>query len=107
MLRLIDTASLPIKEQISIMRNTDYFVGIHGAGLSLSIYAPKHCIYHEVLHSPNMNGLALFAALSGHKVYKDIIAADVREVDGNENIFFNVDEFANNVISHLKENNLM
>ena len=107
LLRLIDTASLPIKEQISIMRNTDYFVGIHGAGLSLSIYAPKHCIYHEVLHSPNMNGLALFAALSGHKVYKDIIAADVREVDGNENIFFNVDEFANNVISHLKENNLM
>ena len=55
------------------MRNTDYFVGIHGAGLSLSIYAPKNCIYHEVLHSPNMNGLELFAALSGHKVYKDII----------------------------------
>ena len=107
LLRLIDTASLPINEQISIMRNTDYFVGIHGAGLSLSIYAPQNCIYHEVLHSPNMNGLALFAALSGHKVYKDIIGAEVREVDGNENIFFNVDEFANSVVNHLKENNLM
>ena len=107
LLRLIDTASLPIKQQISIMRNTDYFVGIHGAGLSLSIYAPKNCIYHEVLHSPNMNGLELFAALSGHKVYKDIISADVKQIDGNENIFFNVDEFAKTVVRHLKESNLM
>ena len=107
LLRLIDTARLPIKQQISIMRNTDYFVGIHGAGLSLSIFAPQNCIYHEVLHVPNMNGLELFAALSGHKVYKDIIAANVKYIDGNENIFFNVDEFAKIVISHLKESNLM
>jgi hypothetical protein len=107
LLRLIDTARLPINQQISIMRNTDYFVGIHGAGLSLSIFAPQNCIYHEVLHVPNMNGLELFAALSGHKVYKDIIAANVKYIDGNENIFFNVDEFAKVVISHLKESNLM
>ena len=107
LLRLIDTARLPIKQQISIMRNTDYFIGIHGAGLSLSIFAPQNCIYHEVLHVPNMNGLELFAALSGHKVYKDIIAANVKYIDGNENIFFNVDEFAKIVISHLKESNLM
>ena len=107
LLRLIDTASLPIREQIAIMRQTDYFVGIHGAGLSLIIYAPKNCIYHEVLHSPNMNGLELFAATSGHKVYKDIIDSDVRDVDGNENIFFNVNEFANRVIEHLKESNLI
>ena len=107
LLRLIDTARLPIKQQISIMRNTDYFVGIHGAGLSLSIFAPQNCIYHEVLHVPNMNGLELFAALSGHKVYKDIIAANVKYIDGNENIFFNVDEFAKTVVRHLKESNLM
>ena len=105
LLRLVDTASLPIKEQISIMRNTDYFVGIHGAGLSLSIFSPINCIYHEVLHASNMNGLALFASTSGHKVYKDIISADIREIDGNENIFFNVEHFANEVIEHMKENN--
>ena len=107
LLRLIDTAGFDIDEQISIMRSTDYFVGIHGAGLSLSIYSPPHCIFHEVLHAPNMNGLSLFAATSGHKVYKDIISAEVRSVDGNENIFFNVDAFANKVIEHLKENNLI
>ena len=105
LLRLVDTASLPIKEQISIMRNSDYFVGIHGAGLSLSIFSPINCIYHEVLHASNMNGLALFASTSGHKVYKDIISADIREIDGNENIFFNVEHFANEVIEHMKENN--
>ena len=105
LLRLVDTASLPIKEQISIMRNTDYFVGIHGAGLSLSIFSPINCIYHEVLHASNMNGLALFASTSGHKVYRDIISADIREIDGNENIFFNVEHFANEVIEHMKENN--
>ena len=105
LLRLVDTASLPIKEQISIMRSSDYFVGIHGAGLSLSIFTPINCIYHEVLHKSNMNGLALFASTSGHKVYKDIIDSDVRDIDGNENIFFNIDEFANKVIERMKENN--
>ena len=105
LLRLIDTASLPIKEQISIMRNSDYFVGIHGAGLSLSIFTPLNCIYHEVLHAPNMNGLALFASTSGHKVYKNVIGSEVKDIDGNENIFFNVDEFANQVIEHMKGNN--
>ena len=107
LLRLIDTASLPISEQISIMRKTDYFVGIHGAGLSLSIYSPPNCIYHEVLHASNMDGLHLFAALSGHKVYKDIISANIRDIDGNENIFFNVEEFAHKVLEHMKESNLI
>ena len=107
LLRLIDTASLPIRQQISIMRKTDYFVGIHGAGLTLAIYAPKHCIFHEVLHQHNMNGLALMASTSGHKVYSDIIQATKQDIDDNENIFFNVDSFANMVINHLKENNLI
>ena len=107
LLKLIDTASLPIQEQINIMRSTDYFVGIHGAGLSLILYAPKECIFHEVLPASNMNGLLLFAALSGHKTYSDIINSDIRDVDGNENIFFKEDDFVNSVISHLRENNLM
>ena len=107
LLKLIDTASLPIQEQINIMRSTDYFVGIHGAGLSLILYAPKECIFHEVLPASNMNGLLLFAALSGHKTYSDIINSDIRDVDGNENIFFKEGDFVDSVISHLRENNLM
>ena len=107
LVRLIDTASLPINEQISIMRKTDYFVGIHGAGLTLSIFSPSHCIYHEVLPRSNMNGLLLMASLSGHKTYQDIISSTKQIIDTNENFFFNVDIFANKVISHMKENHLI
>ena len=107
LLRLIDTAALPISQQISIVRETDYYVGIHGAGLCLSIFSPNHCIFHEVLPTFNMNGLLLMAALSGHKTYSDIIFSKSRNIDGNELIFFDEDNFANKVIEHMKENNLI
>ena len=107
LLRLIDTASLPMAEQISIMKKTDYFVGMHGAGLTLSIFSPNHCIFHEVLHQHNMNGLLLFASLSGHKTYSDTIESTKKIVDTNELIFFNEDQFVNKVLSHMKENNLI
>jgi hypothetical protein len=44
LIRLVDTASLSVSEQISIMRKTDYLIGIHGAGLSLSIFMPYESI---------------------------------------------------------------
>ena len=107
LLRLIDTASLPISEQISIMRKTDYFVGIHGAGLTLAIFAPKHCIFHEVLHKYNMNGLLLMASLSGHKTYSDIVSSQTKIIDTNENIFFDEEKFVERVLSHMKENQII
>ena len=107
LLRLIDTASLPISEQIAILRKTDYYVGIHGAGLALSIFAPRECIFHEVLPESNMNGLLLMAALSGHKTYSDVINANINTEDGNEMVYFNEEEFANKVIEHMKDNNLI
>ena len=48
LIRLINTAALPRKDQISLMRSTDYLLGIHGAGLSLSIFLPKNAILHEI-----------------------------------------------------------
>ena len=107
LLRLIDTASLPISEQISIMRKTDYFVGIHGAGLTLAIFAPKHCIFHEVLHKYNMNGLLLMASLSGHKTYSDIVSSQTKFIDTNENIFFDEEKFVERALSHMKENQII
>ena len=107
LLRLVDTARLPISEQIAIMRKTDYYVGIHGAGLCLSIFSPNHCIFHEVLPKDNMNGLLLMAALSGHKTYSDIINAEIKNIKGNEIVFFDEDEFAHSVIEHMKENKLI
>ena len=44
----MDTASLSYKEQISIMRKTDYYIGVHGAGLFLSVFMPTTSILHEI-----------------------------------------------------------
>ena len=107
LIRLIDTGGYSISEQIAIMRKTDYFVGMHGAGLTLAIFAPKNVVFHEVLPRSNMNGLKFMAATSGHKTYSDVINSNINRNDGNENVFFNVDDFSNRVISHMKENNLI
>ena len=107
LIRLIDTGGYSISQQISIMRKTDYFVGMHGAGLTLAIFAPKNCVFHEVLPTFNMNGLLFMASLSGHKTYSDIINSNINKNDGNENVFFNVNNFCDKVISHMKENKLI
>ena len=105
LIRLINTGKLSMRTQIALIRNTDYLVGIHGAGLTLAIFLPNKSILHEVLHADNLKVLAQMSALSGHKTYSDIIKAEVKHINGNEYIFFDEDEFANSVIQHMKENN--
>ena len=107
LLRLIDTAPLPIAKQIAIARQSDYFVGMHGGGLCLSIYAPNHCILHEILPKYNMNGLLLMASLSGHKTYSNIIQSQTKVIDETEYVFYDVEEFTDCVIQTMKENNFI
>jgi hypothetical protein len=107
LVRLIITASLPIKDQISVMRSTDYLIGIHGAGLALSIFLPQKSIYHEILHGKNIQVLALISALSGHITYRDILKATTNRIDGNENVFFDENDVADSVLGHMKENNFL
>jgi len=71
------------------MRNTDYFIGVHGAGLFLGIFTPNHCPFHEVLPRPNMNGLLLMGSLSGHKIFSDVISSQEKNIDGSSYEFFN------------------
>ena len=107
LIRLVDTANLPMNEQISIMRKTDYFIGIHGAGLSLSIFMPNKSIFHEIVPNPNLELLQIMSALSGHKTYSDIINAEVKTIDDSENIFFNVEDFAQSVLNHMNKNHFL
>ena len=107
LIRLVDTASLPMKEQITIMRNTDYLVGIHGAGLSLSIFMPYKSIFHEILPKQIMKVLRVMSAVSGQITYSDIIKSETKIIDSNEYIFFNANDFCNKVLEHLKETNLI
>ena len=107
LIRLIDTAGLSISEQISIMRNTDYFIGVHGAGLFLGIFTPNSCPFHEVLPASNMNGLLLMGALSGHRTFSDVIQSYTKRIEGSENIFFNEDSFTNRIIQRMKESHFI
>lgn len=104
LVRLVDTAGLTIRQQIALMRKTDYLVGIHGAGLCLSIYMSNQSILHEILPSKNMGVLTLMSALSGHRTYSDILRANIRWIEGSEYVFFNVKHFLKRVILHMKEN---
>ena len=105
LIRLINTAALPYKEQISLSRNTDYFLGIHGAGLALSIFLPKNSILHEI-YAKKMNDLLTFmSALSGHVTYSDLIKSKSYGKGGNEYIAFDEDEVIEKILIHMKENN--
>ena len=105
LIRLINTAAIPYKDQISLMRNTDYLLGIHGAGLSLSIFLPKSSILHEI-YAKKMNDLLTFmSALSGHVCYSDLIKSKSYPKRGNGYVEFDEDEVIEKVLNHMKESN--
>ena len=104
LIRLIDTASLPIIQQISIMKNTDYFIGIHGAGLALSIFMPNNSILHEINPYKKNQLLLLMSKLSGHKSYSEIIKNKIINLDTNEFIFFDHLSFIRSILKNMKKN---
>lgn len=105
LVRLVNTAELPIAEQISIARRSNYFIGIHGAGLFLTIFSPVDCIVHELLHKPYNSLLRIMSTLSGHKTYSTIIKSNENKIDDKSFIYFDPDSFASNVIDKMKSNN--
>jgi hypothetical protein len=107
LIRLVDTASLSISQQISIMRKTDYLIGIHGAGLCLSIFMPYESIVQEVNPRKYISVVTLMSALSGHVTYSDLIRSKKNIIDGNENIFFEPKFFVKSVLNHMLENNFL
>ena len=104
LIRLVDTASLSFSEQISIMRKTNYFIGVHGAGLSLSIFMPSNSIFNEILPKKNNKLLLLMSSLSGHKSYSDILKSNHKKINNNDIYFFDTEEFAEKILKHIKEN---
>ena len=107
LIRLVDTASLSIREQISIMKKTDYLVGIHGAGLCLSIFMPLDSIMHEVLPMKFNSLITLMSALSGHITYSDLIKNKINKENENQNIFFMPGMFVKSVLNHMIQNNFL
>lgn len=106
LIRLVDTANLSIEKQISIMQKTNYFLGIHGAGLFLSIFLQKNSIVHEIKLKKVMNNLQIIGILSGHKVYSDIIKGKMVNINTQQTFFFDKDDLADKVLKHINENHL-
>ena len=107
LIRLIDTASLSISEQISIMKNTQYFIGVHGAGLSLSIFMSNYSIMHEITPYKKNKLLLLMSKLSGHKSYSDIIKNKIEIIEKNEYIYFDEDQFVDCILKRMRQNNII
>ena len=105
LVRLINNAKFTMEEQISLMRSTDYLIGIHGAGLSLSMFLPHDSILHHTKSNKKRSVLSLMSVLSGHRTYVDQINNKIDKVNGNEMVSFDEDEFVKCVLKNMKENN--
>lgn len=85
------------------MKNTDYFIGVHGAGLALSIFMPNNSIMHEILPYRKNKLLLLMSKLSGHKSYSDVVKNTIKIVDSNEYVYFDEQSFIKCIQKHLDE----
>ena len=103
LIRLIDTASLSLKEQISLMRKTDIYVGVHGAGLMLSAFMPTTSILVELSLRKKTHNLVLMSRLSGHKTYSDIMEAPTKDINGSQYIFFDPNITSRKILKHINE----
>ena len=106
LIRLVDTASLSIMEQISIMKKTDYLIGVHGAGLSLSIFMPSHGILYEILPKRKNNLLLILSSLSGHLSFSDIISSKLTIINDNEIYSFDSKEFVSKSLKVIEKNHV-
>ena len=107
LIRLVDTAKLSMFTQISLIRKTDYFIGIHGAGLFLSTFMPTTSILHQISlkQTKITKNLLLASKLSGHRSYRDIFHGEIKKIDDCEYEFYDVDLVVSSVLKHMKETN--
>ena len=105
LIRLVNTEELNIFELISIANNTDYFIGIHGAGLSLTFLTPEHCINHEILDMPHEYDLSFISGMSRHKTYSNILKVKFTKIVYKYYLYFDLNDFADCIIKEMKQNN--
>ena len=107
LIRLVDTAYLSFEEQISIMQKTNYLLGIHGAGMFLSIFLPSKSIAHEIKSRKSPNRPQIAGILSGHKYYSTFAKIDIKNLDFQEKYFVDLNDLEKKVLKILTENNFL
>jgi hypothetical protein len=105
LLRLVDTAKLTMVQQISLIRKTNYFLGIHGAGLFLSVFMPTTSILHEFFSIQRTRNLVRAANLSAHRTFSDQFNASINIINDCEYQYYNPDVIITKVLEHMNKSN--
>lgn len=78
-LKNIDFATIPFREQLQTIANTDLFIGVHGAGLTHLLFLPDHATVLEYYEGGESAFFRLFAQLRGIHYYGNSHDRWVRE----------------------------
>jgi len=68
-LKSIDFAAISFKEQLQIIANTDFFIGVHGAGLTHLFFLPDHATVLEYYEGGESAFFRLFSQFRGLRYY--------------------------------------
>lgn len=100
--RVVFGRNISFKDQLKVTRNTDIFIGMHGAGLTHLLFLPKWATLFELYNCEDPNCYKDLSRLRGVNyvtwVNPDLLESiDTDYVDGNhpkfKNFRFDVDEF--------------
>lgn len=95
----VDFATLPFKQQLQIIRETDILVGVHGAGLTHGMFLRPGSVMVEILPAElNYKGFRNLAGLLGHTYFSAHASANAgnrekRDEWHNKNVFVEKDRF--------------
>ena len=78
-----------------------YWTNFNNESNWLSIFMPSNTILYEILPKKNIKVLILMYALSGHKIYSDILKSELKIINNNDNYFFDTIEFAEKLLKHI------
>lgn len=106
LVRLVDISLLNIRGKISLMKKTDFFITESTEGLFLSIFLPPNAIVQEISNKKSDNNIfQLMSRLSGHVTYSNIINTNVKMINDNEVLYYDVKKFVKVILAHMKKNN--
>ncbi|KAE8152929.1 DUF563 domain-containing protein [Aspergillus avenaceus] len=90
----MDFATIPLKQQVEIIRKTDVLVGVHGAGLTHGIFLSQGSAMVEILPAGlNHKGFRNLASLLGHSYFSTHASQTSNNDWHNEEVFLEKERF--------------
>lgn len=93
-LKIVDMAKMSYVEQLTLIRNTNVLIGIHGAGLMYIMFAADEAVLVEIHPSYRQDRHFRHASRVSGKIYLPMRATQRESCQGSsDNIFVPVEEF--------------